>query len=80
MSDRYKIIPDVQYNHQRNALRCEIITAMDRCGLKPRDERAKWLVEHRPFHLDRFWSDFGYCNGKDCDFCVIAERQKDSVA
>jgi hypothetical protein len=60
---------------QRNALRVEIITPMNRCRLRPRDERAQWIADNRPFHLREFWTMFGYCSGKNgCATCKVYLR------
>lgn len=70
----HRITPP-QPGRQRNALRIETIEPQPRCRLRPRTEAAGWTVEHRPFHVADFWSQFGYCQGgaKSCADCTRAK-------
>lgn len=64
----------------RNALRIEEITPAARCSLRPKDEQARWLVEHRPAHLAFFWSSFWPCVGEACQSCSLPENSKGGAA
>lgn len=70
--DKGHLIQPPTLNKQRNALRIEFIPPEPRCNLQPKTEHAVWVLNNRPFHIEQFWSQFGYCVRKSCEFCPVA--------
>lgn len=52
-------------------------TMYPRCELRPKDERAIWIREQRPFHLPLFLEMFDDCiNAPTCEECAIFRKTK----
>jgi len=66
--------PERQIPGRRNALRIDYVSPLNRCNLLPKDERAAWLRENRPNHIEQSFDQFDYCYGKECKSCPIASR------
>lgn len=48
-----------------------------RCELRPLDEHAAWILEHRPLHIALHYDLFGLCvNASTCEECGVYKRSK----
>lgn len=70
----HRITPP-ELGRQPNALRIEVIEPQTRCRLRPLTAGARWIAEHRPFHVNLSWSFYGYCQGsaRSCAECPRAK-------